>query len=122
MRLHRSIDEPIRTGQTTEERWKGPDRGLIACWERGREKAGEDESLAGRARAGELVILPWKGGAEKELKSKSTKYGCLNYLAMWQGLRGEALEIDDALVVERICSKHGVRVLYTAEFEKYAQP
>jgi hypothetical protein len=120
MRLHRSVDEPVRTGLTTEERWKDPDRGLIACWERGREKAREDAAFAARARAGELLLLPWKGGVEKAIKG--AKYGCLNYLAMWQGLRGDALEIDDEIEVEKTCSKHGARVIYTADFQKFAEP
>ena len=36
-RLRRSIDEPIREGLTWNELWKGPDEGLIWCWERGRQ-------------------------------------------------------------------------------------
>jgi hypothetical protein len=38
MRIHRSITEPIREGASWDERWNAADDGLIACWERGREK------------------------------------------------------------------------------------
>ena len=64
-RLRRSIDEPIREDLSWRELWIGPDRGLIWCWEWGRQKRVEDPELAARAGAGELVILGWKGGVEK---------------------------------------------------------
>lgn len=37
--LHIPATEPRREGLTTAQRWHGPDSGLIACWERGRDKA-----------------------------------------------------------------------------------
>lgn len=55
--LSRSIQEPKRKELSWEEKWKGLDNGLIACWERGRDKALEDPELAERAKNGELVIL-----------------------------------------------------------------
>ena len=70
MKLQRSTSEPIRTNATWEERWNDDDQGLIACWERGREKSREDPALAAQARDGQLVVLPWKGGVEKAIKNK----------------------------------------------------
>jgi hypothetical protein len=84
MKITRSISEPIRQNLTRNERWDSDDNGLIACWERGREKALEEPGLATSAIVGQLVLLPWKGGVERALKKKE-KYGCYNYLAMWQG-------------------------------------
>jgi hypothetical protein len=85
MKIQRSIGEPIRPTDSWEARWKGVDEGLIACWERGREKALEDPEFASRAQGGQLAILPWNGGVEKVTK-KGAKYGTFFYLAMWQGL------------------------------------
>jgi hypothetical protein len=65
--LHRSIGKPIRTGLSWDELWRGPDRGLISCWERGRQRRVTDPELAARADKGELVMLAWKGGVEEKL-------------------------------------------------------
>jgi hypothetical protein len=78
--LRRSARKPAREGLDLAGRWEGPDRGLIWCWERGREKQTEVPELAVRARDGELVSLVWKKGT-------------LRYLAMWQGLRGDDLDL-----------------------------
>ena len=112
--LYRSIDQPIREGLSWSERWQGPDKGLICCWERGREKRVEDPDLAARAERGELVMLVWKGGVDKKLQIKH-KPGTFNYLATWQGLRGEDLSIaleEEHLVV---CTKWGQAVLFSAK-------
>jgi hypothetical protein len=119
MHLHRSISLAIRTDQTWHERWKGPDSGIIASWERGREMSRERPDLAQRASNGELVILPWKGGVEKKLKAKR-KYGTLCYLAMWQGLRGSDLDIDMGQEATLVCSKTEMSVTYTPDSTKYA--
>lgn len=114
MRLRRSIDQPIREGLSWNELWRGPDRGLIWCWERGRQKRVEEPELAARADKGELVVLAWKGGVEKKLKIEK-KPGTLNYLATWQGLRAEDLDIaleDERLIV---CSKTGQTVAFSAK-------
>lgn len=110
-RIYRSITKPIREGQTWDERWQGPDDGLIACWESGREKRASETELALCAQAGQLVVLPWRGGVERKL-DKPKKDGTLNYLAMWQGLRGEDLDI--CLDEERalVCSKTGQEVTF----------
>jgi hypothetical protein len=125
MRLYRSIEEPIRKNLSWAELWKGPDNGLVCCWERGREKRIEDPDLAVRASNGELVPrvrikkskqyrgLVWKGGVEKKLEAER-KPGTLKYLAAWQGLRGEDLDIDPdgERVIE--CAKTGQLVVFSA--------
>lgn len=120
-RIYRSITKPVRKSQTWDERWNGPDKGLIACWERGLEKRMSDTELASCAQAGQLMILPWRGGVEKKLEVPK-KDGTLNYLAMWQGLRGEDLDIclDEERVL--VCSKTGQEVTFrTAASSKRRQ-
>ena len=114
----RSIIEPKRSGLSWDETWKGDDKGLIACWERGREKAIENLELADRASRSELPILGWKGGVERKIKTK--KFGTLQYLAQWQGLRGEDLDICLDKEIELVCSKTGMHVTFTADVKKYA--
>lgn len=120
MKIHRSITQPIREGCTWDERWNAADNGLIACWERGREKRLEEPSLATRAAAGQLVVLPWKGGVEKAIKQKQ-KFGTLFYLAMWQGLRGEDLDIDLGEEIGLTCTTTGMAVVFTSDMAKYAE-
>ena len=120
MKIHRSITEPIREGAKWDERWNAEDGGLIACWERGREKRLEDPTLAAQAAGGQLVVLPWKGGVEKAIKKKQ-KFGTLFYLAMWQGLRGEDLNIDSAEEVTLNCTATGMAVAFTGDMAKYAE-
>ena len=99
------------------ERWEGSDKGLIWCWERGRQKRSEHPELAARAHNGELVVLVWKGGVEKKLDIDKHP-GSLQYLANWQGLRGEDLDI--AISGERIfvCTKTGQAVVFRARSPK----
>ena len=120
MKIQRSVSTPIRVAASWEERWNGADQGLIACWERGRDKKEEDPSLAIKALNGQLVLLPWKGGVEKALKKKQ-KYGSLNYLAMWQGLRGEDLNIDTEDEFALICSVSDMTVIFTNDLAKYGE-
>ena len=120
MKLHRSITEPIRAGADWDERWHSEDDGLIACWERGREKRLEDPALAAQAADGQLVVLPWKGGVDKAIKKKQ-KFGTLYYLAMWQGLRGEDLHIDTAEEIVLNCTATGMAVVFTCDMAKYAE-
>jgi len=119
MRIYRESDAPKREGLDTLARWLGPDKGAIAAWERGREFATERPDLANRARCGELMVLPWKGGMERALKT-GQKYGTKRYLAMWQGMRGDALDIDLDLDESRVCSATGMTVIYTSDVSKYA--
>jgi len=119
MKIHRAIAEPIRANLTWEECWKRADQGMIVSWERGREKSIEDPELASQARTGQLVMLPWKGGFEKAIKKKE-KYGSLHYLAMWQGLRGEDLNIDIEKETRVTCAVTKMTAIFTNEFAKYA--
>ncbi|MCL5736289.1 MAG: hypothetical protein M1274_11990 [Actinobacteria bacterium] len=105
-RLRRSISEPIREGLNWRETWLGPDNGLIWCWERGRQKRTELPELAERANRGELVGLEWKGGVTEKLKVDK-KPGTLQYLAAWQGIRGEDLDIDPDGEHTLLCSRTG---------------
>ena len=114
MRMQRSIQEPIRNLGTTAERWEGPDRGLIWCWERGRQKRVEQPDLAARAEAGELIVLAWEGGVEKKLKVEE-KLGALKYLATWQGLRGEDLDVEPEGERVIVCAKTRQAVVFSAE-------
>lgn len=68
--LRRSVDELIREGLSWSETWQGPDKGLIFCWERGRQERCERPRLAARADQGELVSLDWKGGVKEKLKAE----------------------------------------------------
>lgn len=117
-RIYRSYQEPKREGFSWNECWQGPDIGLITCWEVGRELGQKEPELVKRARNGELPVLGWKGGVEKKIKKKE-KYGTLYYLAQLQGLRGEDLNIDLSEERELICSKTGIRVIYTSDPKKY---
>ena len=111
MKISRDINTPIRKNINWNEIWEQDDLGLIYCWERGREKAIEDSSLAKSAMDGHLVILPWKGGLKQSLKIK--KYGSMKYLAMWQGLRGESLFLDTEKEITLMCTHFKTEVIYT---------
>jgi hypothetical protein len=116
MRIQRNITEPKRQTTDYDVLWNGEDQGLITSWETGRDKAKSDPGLATRAKNGELVMLGWKGGVEKVLKTKN-KYGGLLYVAMWQGLRGENLDIDLSSEIKMTCSRTGVPVTYTSNIK-----
>lgn len=119
--ISRKKSEPRRTGLTTEELWHSDDRGITICWEVGRDLAGSEPGLAERALRGELPVLAWKGGVEKKLE-KSEKYGTFQYLATWQGLRNEDLNINPTIETELTCSRTGVKVIYTPDSKKYSPP
>ena len=108
----RSIQQPIREFVDMDHRWRGPDGGLIWCWERGRQMADEDPELAERARKGVLMPLGWKGGVDKSVKGNK-KRGSLFYLAQWQGLVGEDLDIDTDGDTRLVCSATGVEITYS---------
>ncbi len=120
-KVERSFAEPNRENLTWDERWKGSDKGLITCWEVGRGKRLTEPELAEKTEKGELPVLGWKGGVERKIQ-KSEKYGTLNYLAQWQGLRGEDLNIELDIEVELICSRTGMKVIYTPDASKYLEP
>lgn len=79
----------------------------------------EKPQFVGEARSGRLLVLPWKGGVAKALKT-TKKYGVFNYVAMWQGLRGEDLSVDPDVEMTMTCSVKNVTVTYTSDFAKYA--
>lgn len=116
-----SCQEPIRKEPSFDERWRGPDKGLITCWEVGREQSESEPALAERTKNGQLPILGWKGGCKEKIKIKE-KFGTLNYLAQWQGLRGEDLNIN--LSEERviICSLTKIKVTFTSDASKFSEP
>jgi hypothetical protein len=111
-RLTRFIEEPIRPEMSWEETWKGDDYGLIKCWEVGRKIQRKRPDLAEAALRGELPPLPWTGGVESELKIKS-KWGAMNYLAMWQGIRSEDLNVPLDADQSITCSRTGITVTFT---------
>jgi hypothetical protein len=120
MKVIRAFETPKRVDLDYEEMWEGEDQGLISSWERGREKASENPELRDRAKNGELIVLPWRGGVEKIIKTKN-KYGSLRYLAMWQGIRGQDLEIDTTCEIQLVCSRTKVPVTFTYDSSKYSQ-
>lgn len=118
MKLQRSIHQPIRNVTNWDDRWTGEDAGLITCWERGREMRHEFPSVAEDATSGQLVVLPWKGGVEKAIKKKH-KYGTFNYLAMWQGLRNQDLDLDTSKEISLVCSVTGMEVVFTSDLNYF---
>jgi len=80
----------------------------------------EDPRLASEAMIGRLILLPWKGGVEKEVKKK--KFGSFRYLAMWQGMRGENLNIDTDQDMLVTCLQTKVAVTFTSDLMKLAEP
>ena len=115
--VYRSNNEPDRRELTWHERWEGDDKGLITCWEVGRRFSKSKPELAEKAKRGELPTLGWKGGTDKKLKSNK-KFGSLNYLAQWQGLRGEDLNINLSDEITLTCSTTGMEVTYTSDIKK----
>lgn len=112
-RLYRSISEPIRKGLSWHERWDRDDKGLIACWENGRELGLKDSEKAEQAKRGELIRFGWTGGVSTKLKT-NVFHGTLFYLAKWQGLRGEDLNIDIDGDTFLTCTKTGQVVKYNS--------
>lgn len=133
--LTRSIKTPIRDDiSTVAEIWEGPDKGLIYCWELGRKERKEKPDLAARAENGELVAvgrlrlnlgsdfrddeLPDDAGPDTDESADDSKTrrkkpenhgiwkrGSLQYLAWWQGLRGESLNVSLVQTIEIVCPK-----------------
>jgi len=120
MRIYKSISDPIIDVLDYDERINGPDRGLINSWFVGRKLALRDLDLVARIMAGELPVMAAKGGVEKKVKIDKT--GSLWYLAAWQGLRGEDLDIDTGSEYSMVCSRFKVRVVYTFDPKKLGKP
>lgn len=113
-----SKNAPQRAGLTHEEIWDGPDQGLIMSWEVGRARAMTYPELAQQCLSGQLPILGWKGGVSRALK-KREKFGSLKYLAQWQGLRGEDINIDCSKEHTLTCINTGMAVTFTSDKAKY---
>lgn len=115
----RSIAEPIRAHLNQDQAWGSTERGLITSWEIGRKLAQNDPDLADQCISGNLPPLYWKGGVSRTLKKKE-KFGSLFYLAAWQGLRGQDLDIDTTKEYPLYCSATGMLIVYTPDLSKLA--
>lgn len=120
MKIYRDVDQPDRHGLLWEEIWRGPDQGLIRSWEIGRRNRQLEPALAALCKAGELPPLAWKGGVSRTLK-KLTRWGSHHYLAQWQGLRGESLNLDPDCEQTIICTRTGMIVTFTSDPAKLAK-
>lgn len=119
MKIHHSIDDRPVLGDRWEDLWQGADQGLLCSWVRGIEKAEQDPSLAEAARRGELPVLAWKGGGPAIKAGK--RLGALHYLATWQGLRGEDLDVDTKAGAVVTCSLTGMVVTFTSDLGALAK-
>jgi len=116
-KIYRSFSEPDRENLTWEETWRQEDKGLIKNYEVGRALAKKEPELAEKAKRGELPVLGYKGGVDKTLKKKE-KIGALNYIAKWQALRGEDLNLNLDEEIVLTCTKTDMRVTFTMDLEK----
>ncbi len=116
-KIYRSFSEPIRQNLTWEETWRSEDKGLIKNYEVGKELAIRNPELSEKAKRGELPTLGYKGGSDIDLIQKS-KVGALNYLAQWQALRGEDLDIDTDEEIILTCTKTNIEVTFTWDMQK----
>ena len=117
-RIQKDISTPLRPPLSWSGTWESDDKGLIKCWEVGRELATKRPDLKQACLDDELPTLGWKGGVSRSLK-KLEKFGSLNYLAQWQGLRGENLDIDPTQDVVKTCSRTRMIVTFTPDKTKY---
>lgn len=117
MRLIHYASAPPVPSLDYYERVEGPDKGLINAWVVGLEKRSSWSEAAAKALAGELPVLPYRGGVEKRIK-RTDKVGSLQYVAMWQGLRGEDLNLDTDAEISMTCTRTGVPVLFTMDYNK----
>jgi hypothetical protein len=120
-RIFRNFSEPERENLTWEETWKREDKGLIKNYEVGRALGIKNPELVEKAKKGELPVLGYKGGVEKALIKKE-KIGALNYIAKWQALRGENLDIDLDKEIVLTCTKTDMIVTFTMDLEKLKNP
>lgn len=111
-KVQRSFSEPDRIDLDWDQKWKGEDNGLITCWEVGRQMRQSKPDLARQTEMGELPILGWKGGVDPEAKMQKKKTGSLYYLALWQGLSGQNLNIDIEAGAVLTCTRTNVMVTY----------
>jgi hypothetical protein len=87
-----------------------------------------DLDICERVDRGELPSLHWKGGFEIDpdkpyaMPKMKKKFGCLQYLATLQGIRGESLNIDTTKEYSLRCSRTGVLVVFTADRTRWTTP
>lgn len=119
MLIQESIQSPPAAEPDWHKRWEGPDKGLICAWLQGIDKAQHDADMAQCARNGELPVTAFRGGIVKALKNRDImKLGALHYVAYWQGLRGEDLDIDQDTEPQLTCSRTGMTFVYTGDTAK----
>lgn len=118
MHLHHPFQNPPAEQPDFDARMNGPDGGLVNAWLAGLALRTQRPDLAGAAQAGELPVLPYRGGVDRPLKRKD-KVGSLHYVAMWQALRGEDLALDTSAQPRLTCARHGVTVTYTANWKQW---
>lgn len=109
-----SASNPPPVEQDYDIRMNGPDGGIVNAWLAGLSMRSRLPKLATAAEAGELPVLPYRGGVERALKTKS-RVGSLLYVAMWQGLRGNDLDVDTSVEPVLTCARHGVTVRFTIQ-------
>ncbi len=134
MKVFQSVDAPLRDENISfDERWNGQDKGLILAYENGRRwkqkneflkahsEIAEEDDLEAKALRGELPKLGFYGGFDKPLKNKKPKYGVFHYLAKWQGLRGEDLNIDTIEDEGKMltCTATGMSTIFTANLDVF---
>ena len=119
--IFRYISEPIRKDASFDERVNGEDKWLILAWEVGRNIAIDSPNIADKVKDGELPQLSYKGGHAIKLKNSDHKYGTFHYLAEIQGILGKDLDIDyerdEGFIL--VCSRTGMRTIFTSEQNKY---
>ncbi len=116
MLIQASAAKPPQQGESWEERQEGEDCGLISAWLAGRGMRERDPAAAQAALRGELPVLPFKGGVEKPIKG--SKIGSLHYIAMWQGLRGDDLNVTLGSRPVMRCIRTGVQVYFTDDVKE----
>lgn len=117
MLIQLNAQETIPNNPSWSARWEGPDQGLINAYKAGQALAKNNPKLAELAKAGELPLLPWKGGVEKATKTGG-KLGSLLYVAAWQALRGEDLRIETDQEISLECTKSLQVVTFTLDTAK----
>lgn len=117
MLITHHISNPPTFENDFNKRIRGPDKGLINAWIAGIRYAREHPDVAARAKAGELPVLPWRGGVDRAIKTRN-KIGALQYVAMWQGLRQEDLYLDTEAEPVMVCQRTGVPVTFTLDICK----
>ncbi len=117
MLIQASVNNPPPFEHDFQKRINGPDKGLINAWLAGMNYVREYPDVAARAKAGELPVLPWRGGVDRAIKTRN-KIGALQYVAMWQGLRHEDLHLDTEAEPVMVCQRTGVPVTFTLDIRK----